>query len=720
VVWIVLATAGIGLVAALVTLAANTIQLLFTRRSVAEDASASGHESVAAPAETEPAPRGGYLPRRYRPFVNRDAELQEAMSQICDGGEAVLAFEGVRGIGKSAAATELAYRLQQQPACGGTDLREHTFIWVNGHNGCTTLADIGRSLCIETGDQSIAAGSDLVKLDKLRTHLATRKTALVLDNLRLSGDADSENLRELLCTVPEGSLVIAAVNRDDGLDAFSVPLKEFGLEDVCKLIAAQVKRLNLEPAEEFNEAFAQRLYNVVGGHPGTITWFLRAYKRSGQTLDQRLEALQHGQGLDRLFASIWGDLRDGHRALLAACDCLGAKATAAQLAIACDVQPDDARAGAEELLDEGLLGIVRSDDRSSFVCSQAFALFVAGETPLRVRYEYLQRLGRHYVSVLRADPEDARALLTEVDALRAIFEGLSRQHLDGVDDPQLEADLQSLFKATLDVLLTLGLFDDRLAAAQYAYESAMRTQNYRCASLACEVLAGTHAFRGEFDAAEAALAHGWIAAEQSDDTGEIARQMYNEGFLRYRSGKPRVALESVEGAEERALAANDLETFINVLDMRSAAHLYLDELDRCEAAAVRCLEICEAIEWERAKAFPLRFLAEVAIHRGESAEARDLLERAQRFSEQYHDQRQSARVSLTAARMYLLDRELDAAELKAARAASEAQRLGLPPEEEEARALEDAVRLARRSPALLDEYASQRPTRLTDAPVAGD
>jgi tetratricopeptide (TPR) repeat protein len=717
-VWIALATAGVGLAAAFVTLSSNVIQLRLARRKDPE--AASELPPVVACSEQESPPRVDSLPSRYRAFVNRDVELGDAMSQICIQREAVLAIEGARGIGKSAAATELAHRLMGESPRGSVDLREHAFVWVDGRNGCTTLADIGRSLCVETDDQSIAAGSERVKLDRLRTHLATRKTALVLDNLSLSGDHDSEILRELLRTVPDGSLVIAAVNRPDGLDAYRVALGELSVDDVRKLIDRQVARLKLEPPEEFDEAFAKRLYEIVGGHPGTITWFLRAYKSSGETLDERLNALQLGKDLAELFEPIWSHLSDDCKALLAACDCLGGRATAAQLAIACDIPADQAQARAKELLDEGLFGVVRSAGRSAFTCPQAFALFAAGETPVHVRYTYLQRLARHYIAALQAAPEDARAVIPEVDAIRAVFEGLSRQQLDGLAQPQLEADLQRLFEVTLDILLTLGLFDDRIAAATSAYESAIRTQDYRCASLAAHVLSGTHAFRGDFEAAATALAHGWTAAEQSGDTREIARQMYTAGFLWYRSRKPREALDAVEGADDRALAANDLESLVNILDMRSAALLYLGELDECDSVALRCLDICEKMQWERAKAFPLRFRAEVAIHRGASQEAGDLLERAYRIASGHHDQRQLARVSLTMARMHLLDGELDAAELAAAHAVTETQRLSLPPEEEEALALRDAIRLARRSPALLHDYASRRPTRLTDAPVAGD
>jgi hypothetical protein len=720
-VWIGVVTAGVALVGGAATLAANAIELRLARRRAAAEAKSTSQDAAVPTAHViSSQQRRGNLPRRYRPFVNRDSELSEALDQICNGGESVLAFEGARGIGKSVAATELAHRLLDEPRPGTIDLREYEFVWVRGYSGSTTVADIGRSLSLETGDQSVAASAEIAKIDRLRAHLARRKTALVLDNLWLSTDADSEALRELLATVPEGSIVIAAVNRDEDLDAYSIPLDEFDLQDVRKLIDAQVERLKLEPVAQFDDELARRLYELVGGHPATITWFLRAYKGSSQTLDERMEALARGTGLDQLFATVWGYLGPRERALLAACESLGGRASIEQLAIACQVHDEEAASVAERLLGEGVLGVVRTADDSAFTCPRAFALFVSGETPLLVRYQYLQRLARHYVSSVTADPENALALRPHAETLRSLFDGLARQQVDGIEDPELEHDLQDLFKSTLDILLTLGLLDDRIAAARYAYESAIRTDQHRCASLACEVLAGTHALRGEFEAAESVLAHGWLAADRAEDVGEVARQMYCEAFLRYRSGDPQAALDALVGADEQALTANDLETAINVLDTRCAAQLYLGEVEHCRAEAEHCLALCEQIGWERAKTFPLRFLAEVSIQGGHLAHARELLERAELLAGTYGDRRQSVRVSITVARLRLLERDLDAAEVAATQAAQEAQELWLPPEEQEARALGHMVQLCRSSPATLQDYISRQPLRLTDAPIAGD
>jgi hypothetical protein len=715
-----LAVAVVGLLATGLLFATRIIEFRVARMRAREVVRDGGEIAAAA----EPRPPSHPLPIESPGFVNRKRELRAAEDCVYDGGEAVVVFEGERGIGKSQAAVALAHRLRCGGPRGERDLREHEFIWVRGSGddeGQITLADIGRALNVETEDRSVSAGSEVAKLHRLRRHLASRRTVLVLDSLRLATGTDSDGVREFLKVIPEGSLVIAAAgNRGDGLDAAHIELEEFAVKDVEELVAKLVDRLNLKPTEQFDRVFAERLHEVVGGDPNTITMFLQACKGSGEMPGRRLEALGSGVGLDQLYAEIWEGLKSDARAVLLACDCLGGKATAEQLAAACEISESSARRVAEVLYREGLLNVTHSAGRPAFVCSRALAIYVAAATPADDRSRCLRTMAAHYLSIRRADRENARALLPEVDALRAVFDRLDRQAGDEAVDPAVEEALQDLFAATADPLLTLGFFDDRIATAWHAYHSSIRTGNYRCASLACEVIASTYALREEFESARTALCLGQVAAEASHDPAEAARQMYSEGFLRYREGASGDALESIEGAEDRAVAGDDLEVLVDILDMRAATHLYRDEIVACRDAARRSLAVCDEIGWERAKSFPLRFLAEVETHRGNLEQARELVEQARGFAARYDDQRQLARISLTAARIHLFDRDLDSAAKAARSAVSEAERLGLPPEEGEARALADAIDLSNRSPTTLDDLASRRPTRLTQRPVGGD
>jgi hypothetical protein len=698
--------ASIGLVTALIGLVTAIIKYRTERTG------------TPGPAETATAlagsPTRSLLPTRAR-FVNRDAEIGDAVTRIASG-EVVLAIEGDVGIGKSAVATELAHRLKGTGNGGGpgdsVDLSEHTFLWFDCENSCPDLVAICGSLARLTRDQSLSTLADDEKLDALRAHLAAQKSVLLLDNLRLDDGPESVELRAFLESLPTGSLVIASVNQPGVLPASRLPLPELDVPHVRELAELEARRLSLDCAGALDEAFASRLREAVGGNPGMIEWFLESLRLSSHSLEQHLVAVERGDTPSELHAPVWNELSERARLVLGACACLRGQAIAEQLEAGCDLDEPEISVTVEELIEAGCLRTVRiSGEPPLYTCSRALRQFAIVSTPKETLDSIAERLGRHLVERLTADPENAQAVLPHVIAIRAVLDELSLRERD--------TGLQDLFRASLDVFYTLGLFDDRLAAGRLAYESATRADNHRGASLACEVLGSTYALRGELERAREALAHGFLAAERSGDPSEQARQQGCAGFVHYRSGDPRLALQAIEGAEKLARDAGNLETAVNVLVVEIAALWYEGDLEGTARASQQCLQVCAEMGWERPVAYSLRYLAEVAIGRRDISEARRLAGRAREIATAFDDKRGLARIGLTDARLKLAGGRAREAGRAARRAESEARALGLPPEAREARALAKAARRATVLPPLRLWYARRLPHRFTDAPVGG-
>lgn len=661
---------------------------------------------------TEPAMRDD-PPLPGRPFfVNRERELDQLVSHVRAGHDNVIAIEGHTLVGKSAVARELVHCLRSGPPEGTFDPRRR-FVWFDAKGGCPTLADICGRISLETDDQSLATAAEAYKRDKLRQHLGRSKTVLVLDNLSIADDPPSRTMIDFLDQLPDGSLVIASVNRRGGLGGTRVPLPDLDPDHVYELIVDRARRLALDGIEQFDRTFAQRLHELIGGNPGVIEWFLLRYRDSSETLEERLAAIEREGDLGDLFGPTWNALDDDCRLALQACAYLSGAATTRQLAIACGRSETELAATVDRLRPEGLLTPVRGKDRPTVhTCARAFQLFIGSETPTETCAVFTQRLADHYIAHFEANPEDAPYGATEVDALRIVREAL----IDAGDDERLQA----LFRGVLDILFTLGQYDELIAAAELSYLSAYAVDNFASAALAGAIKAGTHAIRGEIPYAEKALGSAVSAAANSRLPGPIAITMRCKGFVLYRSGKPLEALAAIEGAEELAREAGDYMPLLDTLDLRTAANWYLRRVDACAAAAQSSLEAGVTAPWERVRAYPLRYLAEVAIQRREPQRACELLDEAQEIAARFGDKRQLARVHLTRARMCLLASELDAGQRAAAYAVAEASRLGLPAEEEEALAVAEAIARAQRSRIWRRLYALRRPTRLTDAPVGGD
>ena len=656
-------------------------------------------------------PRSTVFPPRAPSFVNRDEAMSTAIGRI-ESGERVVAIEGIPGVGKSAVVAELAYRLQSRASLRH-DLSRHSFVWIDGRNACPSLSEVCREITLQTGDQSLSSVAEREKPAALRSHLARNDTVLLLDNIRTGDVPDTDPLRELVRVVPANAIVIASVNSPGALDGSRVILDELEPDHVLQLVQHETSRLSLSNPELFDGDFSTRLLGLVGGNPRMIEWFLRSLVRSPETLEERFAAVENGEGLRELFLPVWQTLSDDAQALLGACACLGGRAIIEQMVVACMLPGEVVAAALTEVMTVGFLTVARSSAGPDvYTCIYSVQRFAVTQTPRPTIAAFTARLATHYISFLARDPENAEAAAPHIDGIKAVLQQLF--------DEGKDTELQSLFIAVLDILFTLGLLDDRIATGTLAFESAVRAENHRAASLATDVLSSTHAARGEVDRGREALALGLLAAERSGDRGEDARQMRAAGVVSYKAGDAVQALAAIDGAEEIARDTGELEILVNVLGLRTVACWRLGQFADSRAAAERGLDVCREISWRRATAYPLRNLAEVALHDGDFPRAASLLQEARAVATDASDRRQLARICLTTARMRLLAGEPGPARTEAGRAMEQARALGLPPEREEAVALWKASGLARWLPPLRLYYVWRRPARLTGAPIGGD
>ena len=701
--WTLIA-AGIGVLSALIGLAAARLN----HRRATDTGKSTTPGGMLAVTATSP---NTVLPPRTATFIDRDGAMSTALLRI-ESGERVVTIEGVPGVGKSAVVAELAYRLQSRES-SRRDLSGYSFVWIDGRNACPSVNDVCREMTLQTGDQSLSSVAEQDKPAALRSHLARNDTVLLLDNI--TGEARSHNgsLRELVRAAPANAIVIASVNTPGALDGSRVILEELEPDYVFQLVQHETSRLSLDSPDLFDAAFSARLLGLVGGNPRMIEWFLRSLVCSPDTLDERFAAVENGEGLRELFLPSWQTLSDEARTVLSVCACLNGRAIVEQLAVACELPHEMLASALAEVINIGFLTVARASARPDvYTCIYSVQRFAETQTPRPAIAAFTARLAAHYIRSVARHGDDARAVAPHVEGIKAVLQQLF--------DEGNDAELQSLFMAVLDILFTLGLFDDRISTGTIAFESALRAENHRAASLATDVLSSTYAARGEVQRGREALALGRLAAERSGDRGEEARQMRAAGVINYKAGDALAALAAIDGAEAIAREAGELDIVVNLLGLRTVACWHLGQFPESKAAAERGLEVCHEISWQRATAYPLRNLAEVALRSGDVAYAAALLEQARSVATESGDRRQLARVSLTTARMSLLAGRPGPAKAEATRAVQEALDLGLPPELEEANALCKAAGRARWLVPLRLYYKWRRPARLTAAPIGGD
>jgi tetratricopeptide (TPR) repeat protein len=646
-------------------------------------------------------------------FVDRVDVIEEALAHL-RAGEVIVAFHGDSGVGKSAVANELSHRLDRLDTCP-SNLRSHDIIYVGGSGGASlSLADICREISVKLGEQSLSMVPDDRKPGALHAYVERQNTVLILDELVAEPGQLDDLLQELLRRPPRGLVMLAAISGPHQLDVGThVLLRELEPPYARELIDYEADRWDLGDPGLDDTALQLRLAAAVGGNPRLIESFVQTMRDSPRSIYDLLAAAEHGEGIRQVLVPSWPQLPAAARTVLAVCAYLGGEATAEQLVVASALTDDEVLTALGELMRARLVKTIRSGDRPLvYACSRGVQRAVLAGTDTDASDAFTTRLSDWYINRLTDNPEDAQWVVPHVSAIKAVMHWMSDRHDD--------AGLQVLFGSVLDMLFTLGLFDDRIVTGRLAYGSAIGAGNHRAASLATDVLSSTYAAQGDLVAAKEAAALGQLAAERSLDLGERARQMRATGLVLYKSGDARGALEAMQGAERLAEETGDLEIVVNVQGVRTVAHLYLDELDEAESAARIGLEACATLDWERAKAYPLRNLAEVAIGRGSFDEAHQYLAQARAIASTHTDKRQLTRIRLTGAKLALFERQGAAALQEVTALERDAAELGLMPEQQELRGLRTAAMRATHRRGTIRHFRRRRPLRFTDAPIGGD
>jgi hypothetical protein len=642
-------------------------------------------------------------------LVNRNPELAEAGGKLRGGGR-VLAIEGEVGVGKSAAATELAYRLQERD--GRRRDQRRSFLWIDCDNQCPTLTQLCESLSTLTGDRALGAAARDEKFDAIRGHLVERPAVLLLDNLKLSDESKSKAMIKLLKAVPRSSMVIVSVNSPGILPTARVRLPDLELSEARNLVRQEVDRLGLNVPHLRDSDFVDRMLEQFGGNPHLITSFINGLDSSPHSAPGRLEAARRGDGAEAMLADHLAGLSAKARSVLAVCALLRGNAIASQLAVATEGSEEEVALVLAELMAAGLVTCIRVKDRPNmFTCGVGVRNVVLGSTPPAEVEASTERLARYFIERFSREWENATAAIPHVGAIAVVAEQLQAEREGDV--------LHDLFTAVLDILFTLGRFDERMAIATLAYKRAICDEKFQRAARASAARTMNCAIRGELAKAREAAALGKVAADQAGSPRELARQQRVRAYVAYRSRNPREALSLLNGADELAEEAGDRTILVDLQDLRAACYWYLGELDECEAAAREHRRLADSIPWERVKAYSPQMLAEASMHRGDFSEAAALLGQSRTIATKYEDQRMLVRIAISEARLHLLSGHPRAGVKIARSAIGHGRSIGLREEVREAQALRRALLLVTLPPMRL-YYSRRRPQRLSKAAIAGD
>lgn len=645
------------------------------------------------------------------PLVDRVCERAQILRHLA-AGEPIVTVEGGRGVGKSAIVLDVAHEFAANG--GKTAKQAAALFWLDAQNDCPDLEDLARRLSLHSGQRFLTTAPAAEKAQALLSYFATNPTVLVVDNLRLRRN-ESAPLRELFRALPSGSRVLISSNSVGTLDGPRVTVAELAREDAWALVTQEAERSGVSGLVTADEVVVERVHQLVGGNPRAIRLFIAACAGQPGTVAELLDEIESGASeLDTLYGVVWTELSEPARATLATCALLVAGTDLSQVAIALDLPEPQARETLRRLWTDGLIESSQALGRTIYRCPSALRRFVLDHTDAERLKQARTRLATSLAQRFGKEWEDAAGAATQVEAIRTLIHELA-------DNGQHRLCLD-LFAAVYDILLSLGLFDDRITLGWVAYRAAGALGLAEEQSLALSVVSSTHAIRGEDAEAAEAVRIGLEIARSSGSAREIARQLRCEGFRLYRAGRASEALNVVlsENAERMARDAADPNNMIDILSLIGAAQFHLGKLDECEATVMRFRDECERMPWERGKAYALRDLAEVRLMRGDQRGAADLAARAKEIATEYRDSRQLARIGLTEARLHLFAGRMRLARDTAAEAAQAAGNLPLLGEQAEALAIAREATRCLRMPWRRRQVTGKPRLRFTDWTIGGD
>ncbi|MEU1955666.1 NB-ARC domain-containing protein [Nocardia rhamnosiphila] len=646
--------------------------------------------------------------------MDRKDEVEQVLRHLEDG-EFVVTVEGEIGVGKSALAMEAAHRLASASKRTPALARFELLIWMDAANDCPDLEDLARNLSLMTGDQSMSGAPTAGKAAAIRAYLAAHPSVLVIDNLRMRR-GDRNELHDFLRMMPSGCRAIVSANTIGVVDGPRVHLHELPAPYAHDLVTQEARKRGLDALIEADEVLAAQIHRIAGGNPRAIRLLVLAASTFPGPLSEMLDELESGseEMAIGLHDAVWEELSADARRTLGVCAYLPHGASTGQIAAALGSPESAVRITLVRLWEVGLLSSSRPLERTAYTCSAALRNFVTRRLGNDYLAEVRTALATALVERFTTDWEDAAGAAPHIQAVRTLIPDLNAagQHRLCIE----------LFCAIYDILFTLGLFDDRIALGWIAFQSAAALDEPEHQSLALSVVSSTHAIRGEDTLAEAAVRRGLTIARSANSDRETARQLRCEGFRLFRSGKAAEALAVVtaEDAEDMARRSGDINNMIDIQSLVGAAHWHLRDLDQCEETVVRFLAECDALPWERGKAYALRDLAEVRLMRRDFEEAANMVAKARAVATEYRDVRQLARIRLTEARLQLFTGLFRQAQDTARVAAQESAALLLAGEHAESRAVARIARLCVRRPWRRLKVAGSPRFRFTEMTVGGD
>ncbi len=612
------------------------------------------------------------LPARFGDFIGRRADLSAVLEALRSPWPVIL-IEGLAGVGKTTLALEVAYACAGHPREAARDFswpRFDAIVWMTAAEKGLTVDDFLNTLALRLDYPGLANRPFREKWEGVRDVLARQSALIVLDEFEAVTDDD---IAAFLVQVPAGTKVLLTGRERGQLlpPAFRrfppahVHLDGLAEEEALAFLRLQARRQaalrggrrehersRLEQVVRAARHTLQPLIRATEGNPLAMSLalsYIADQALSLATLVQHLYTAAESMEelFDRLFAQAWERCGEPARRLWCVIPLFVAPARREALKAAAGLEGRYFRDALTELQARSLLEAVEGADGEPRYRAHPLVRAYGTrrlETRSALADESRERWVGFYVDFVSAAdlrdwdrPEPFRTIAEEWPNIWAAIEWL-----------QQTGDLERLariFEQVKWFMHIYGYWEQRLALARAALSLAEEKGDERQTCTFLTDLGWTLALQDRFREAEEHLKR---ARERAEKLGgpELRYGVYEALTLLYQRSGRFSALERVLPLMEEAAQAVPEPTRsrhgVVVLYRKATAAYDQGRWEEARALFEEMLQQTEAIRWERAVAYALNYLGEIALLENDLERARTLLEQGRHLIQRWQDKRRLA------------------------------------------------------------------------------
>jgi hypothetical protein len=617
--------------------------------------------------------------------IDREADTDSLLTLLVDFGKPLVLF-GPPGIGKSAIAIEAGYaavtRSLATPRGGGFKY----VLFFTARLTPLDLLSLFDGIARWTGNTYIMQLPDIQdKQAEIRKLLSTHRVLLIIDNVETITDV---GLLRFVGDVPYPSMMFATSRHA----AIAIPSARFvELRNISSDASDELLRRELDATHNPGLALdvlasrspklMTKLQELVRGNPLAIKWAVGRLQAG--SLESLVQSLKAGKGglFATMFEGSWTQLSAGAQSALMALTLFPVPPTQTGLLAAAGLEVPEGDLVVGELNAHKLLenSESHSDDgvrMSLHPLTRAFAggrlETSGGGTPGKYRQQFMS----YFEGLARReggrDWDDA-ARFERLDRDReSLIQAARWSH----EDSRWEAVI-AFGDGLRNYLLIFGYWAHRLELCTNAREAALRIKNEQVRGRFSRHIGWTLVLQGNLERAELFLNEARDIATrvhdvkgEADAVGDLGEIQRLRGDLVAARRLRQRALElSRQGGNKRDMYVE--QTLLAQLDLEER------NLDAAESGFMASLKLAEALHWNRAIAYCLNWLSDVARLKSNYVLAESYLTSSRTYANQFHDRARLALIMKSEALLAAAQGNLTKAWAVALRASDELNRLGL-------------------------------------------